>query len=138
MPWPFPGDSAVTRARKVALGYRQAALDPNPAGAVAVLDAKLLDWGEHWAVPRPDVYADEDRLTPAQAADLACVSVAHIRMLRRRGRLPGQPINGGRSYVYRAGDVYALLAVRRRGRSVSDTLPANGTAVPAGPRQAAP
>jgi hypothetical protein len=129
MPWPFPGDAPVVRARKVAWAYRQIAEVADPQ-ATHALDRRMVGFGQHWVVPREVVYEDDEWITAAQAAELACVDPAHLRTLRRRGRLIGQIAPNGRSYEYRAGDIYALLTVRRRARSVSDTLTDDGTRVP--------
>jgi hypothetical protein len=130
MPWPFPGDAPVARARKVALAYRHALLAADPEAAHA-LDRRMIGWGQFWVVPRDVVYADDEWITAAQAAELACTTPGYLRELRRRGRLHGRLAPDGRSYLYRAGDIYRLsTAVRRRSRGASDTLPANGTRVP--------
>lgn len=81
--WPFPGDSPVVRARKVALAYRTVALEAasdlqvlaaalskvdlslvdeeavqvlikrRPNDPVAELDERFLQWGEKWHAEQP-------------------------------------------------------------------------------------
>jgi len=113
--WPYPGDSPVARARRVARAYREvvARLDPD---ACAELDERLAGWGETWLAPRIVTYDLDDWLSAAQAADVAAVSVACLRQWRGRDRLRGRQV-GGR-WEYRARDVLTLAAeVRRRGGS---------------------
>lgn len=127
--WPYPGDSPVARARRVAQAYRAIAeaVDPD---ACADLDARLYQWGETWAVPTLVTVDPDDWLTPGDAANLAGVSVGQLRVWRKRGRIVGRP--NGNSYQYRAGDIQQLFtAVRRRNRGAAVTLSPHGTRVPA-------
>lgn len=129
MTWPYPGDSPAARARRVAHAYR-AALSVEAPAACEKLDKRMRDLGQMWVVPDL-ITVDEDQwLTPAQAADLACVDTNTIRQMRRRGIVQGRRNPRG-TWEYRAGDIIASFA-RPRGRSasVTVTLHASGTTVP--------
>lgn len=131
MSWPFPGDSPVARARRVAHAYR-ASLEAVAPEVCADMDRMMRQFGQLWAVPGVLAYDDPDAwLTPADAAELVCVEVDTIRQMRRRGVLKGRYENGG--WRYRAGDVLDCFA-RPRGRktSVTDTLSTSGTSVSGG------
>lgn len=113
MSWPFAGDGATVRARRVALAYREAlyAADPQACG---VLDHRMTTWGQTWAVPRRLRFGLDDLVTAAEAADLANVGLAQVRHWRLAGQLPG--IADGRSFRYRVRDVLAMsTSARTRG-----------------------
>jgi hypothetical protein len=110
--WPYPGDSPLARARRLAQAYRAALADTDP-GACDQLDERARTWGETWIVPAVITHDLDDWLTPTQAADLACVDPAHLRTWRHRGRLTGrQRPDGG--WEYQARDILELLTNRRR------------------------
>jgi hypothetical protein len=111
MTWPYPGDSPLARARRLAQAYR-AALQEADATGCDTLDVLARRWGETWAAPEPTAYDLDDWLTPAQAADLAYVRADTLRQWRRRGRLTGRHTSGG--WLYRARDVIELAAQTRR------------------------
>ncbi|MDP8971188.1 MAG: helix-turn-helix domain-containing protein [Actinomycetota bacterium] len=126
--WPYPGDTPIVRARRIALAYRAVAEHHAPHEC-ADLDAVVRGMGETWAVPIPVATDPDELLTPAEAAQMLCVSTAVIRNLRLRGRLPGH--HDGRGYRYKTADVTDLFLTKRgRRRSASDTLTTNGTTVP--------
>lgn len=128
--WPFPGDSPLVRSRRVALAYRHG-LELADREALAALDRRVNSWGETWATPNVVTYGDSDWITTAQAAELACITPAGIGALRRRGRIEGRPRSSGRGYEYRAGEIYALLSVRRRQHpTVTDTITDSGSSLP--------
>lgn len=127
--YPYPGDSPVARARRVAQAYRHIALAADPDTTLA-LDARVTDWGEGWVAPQAVTYADGALLTAAQAAEILCVEADTIGQLRRRGRLSGYHVSG-RGFLYLAGDVYQLMSTRRRASpDPTDRITANGTTVP--------
>lgn len=110
--WPYPGDAPVTRARKVALAYRAGLADRAPE-ACASLDATISGWGETWAVGQIHRFDPDEWLSAHDAAELACVSLATLRVWRGRGRLHGRTRAG--RWEYLAADVLNLSAnVRRR------------------------
>lgn len=111
MTWPYPGDSALARARRVAHAYRARlhAADPQ---ACAALDATMRGWGQGWVVPRVVTVDPGAWLTPAEAADLAVMSTDQLRILRARGRITGRRV--GNRWEYQAADVIALSANPRQ------------------------
>lgn len=111
--WPFPGDPPLVRARKLLHSCRALLHAANPALGQQ-FDEMALSFGETWAVPRVLTVCDDDWLTPAQAADLLCVSTARIRGLRLAGRLPG--VRGRDGWRYRVADLRALQTQTRRRR----------------------
>jgi hypothetical protein len=130
--WPFPGDSTVVRARKIAWAYRALAeemlkghpdADPN---AVADLDARFRSWGERW--PAPVVSYDPDELVdPDEAADITGLAAGTISALRRRGRIKGH-LRGGKQYLYLVRDLHRLSSeVRSRKDRRTVTVSVNGT-----------
>lgn len=112
MSWPYPGDAPIARARRVAHAYRAALYLAN-AQACAELDELMGQWEQGWVVPRVLTYQPDDWLTVADAADVAGVGKAMLRIWRRRGVLSGRQASDHR-WTYRAGDVLALAAATRR------------------------
>jgi hypothetical protein len=108
--WPYPGDSPVVVARRVALAYRARLAESDP-DACAALDKRLTLWGQGWAVSKLVTFSLDDWLNPRQAAEVASIEVHSIAQLRRSGRLPGRWRNGTWEYRYR--DVLALSTVKR-------------------------
>ncbi len=114
--WPFAGDSPVVIARKVAGAYRDA-LGEVSADAMAAVDARMLNLGQTWVLPRVLRFDLDDWLGVRDAADLAQVEPDTIGAARRRGRLSGRKVDG--RWEYRARDVLALSAnPRTRRRTV--------------------
>lgn len=115
--WPYPGDSPVARARRIAQAYRAALRVQMPA-LCDQLDDMMTGYGEGWVAPAV-ITVDEDQwLTPGEAADLACVKVPAIGQMRRRGVLAGTETPDGWRYRYR--DVlHAMTGTRSRGESAA-------------------
>lgn len=116
--WPFAGDSALARARRIAQMYRQGlyAVDPD---AVEEFDQRAAGWGETWVAPRLVHYHDDDLLRPVHAADFLCVKPDALRLLRTRGRLDGKLIDG--VWHYRVAELRKVLEKRPRVRIGTDT-----------------
>lgn len=126
--WPYKGDSPVARARRVAHAYRAVAEQHAP-DATAQLDARIMAVGETWAVPYPVPTDPDEWLSSRDAAAVACVNEAQLRVYRSRGLITGR--KRGRGFEYRAGDIHQLItAVRKRGRNVADTVTTNGRTAP--------
>lgn len=110
--WPYPGDSPLARARRLAGAYRAALQTANPA-ACTDLDNLAQRWGETWLAPTPARHNLDDWLSPADAADLAAVTTNTLRQWRHRGRLTGRQQPDG-TWQYQGREILALLAERRR------------------------
>ena len=121
--WPFPGESPVARARRVALAYRAAVEAHAPEQVLHDLDRIIArEWGEAWAAPRVLIHGPDDALSAAEAGALICISAAAINNLRRAGRLTGHKDPAGH-WRYRAREVSRLSSeVRRRSARATDTL----------------
>ncbi len=128
--WPFPGDSPIARARKIALAYRAELLLANP-GAAERIDRNVVRWGERWAVPgvtpAPTAY-----VTAIEAGDILGVAAATVSACRVKGLIAGR--RDGRRYEYLVSDVHKLAATLRtrrprRPRTSSVTVGATGSTV---------
>lgn len=116
MTWPYPGDSPLAIARKVAIAYRTHLRSIAPH-LCDQLDDTMRTYGQTWVVPTLVTVPDDATLTAAQAAEYLHVSVARIRSLRREGRLQGCLV--GVVWTYRAEDVRRLMATPRQRRRSS-------------------
>lgn len=115
--WPYPGDSPLARARRVAQAYRARLQDADPAAAAA-LDRLMTAWGQGWVTPRAELFDLDDWVGPADAAELAAVDPAQLRVWRHRGRITGR--QGPDGWEYQVRDVLALIStVRHRTRGAA-------------------
>lgn len=109
--WPFPGDSPLDRARRVAASYREAA---RSAGVeVERLDAHFVRLGESW-VSGVEVTVDDDVLTAAELEQALGIPASRVWQWKARGML--EPVATGPSR-YRVADVRELEAAMRRKRA---------------------
>jgi hypothetical protein len=76
--WPWPGDSELARARKIAQAYREHLKLANPI-VCRTLDEVMLAYGQTWVAPDEMGYDDGSAITTAQAALLVSVRVETIR-----------------------------------------------------------
>jgi hypothetical protein len=83
-PWPNPLDTPLDRARRIAGMYR-ARLRALDAAACDVLDETAVSFGEGWMLEREETIADDQEVTTAEAAHLACV---HPDVIRRWACMP--------------------------------------------------
>jgi hypothetical protein len=114
MTWPYPGDSPIVVARRVAWAYRQRLERADPADC-ADLDRIMGKLGQHWAIPRPIVTDPAAWISAHDAAELAAVSLATLRNLRRSGRLQGRR-RSARQWDYLVADILALATDTRKRR----------------------
>jgi len=114
-PWPWPGDTATDRARRVAGSYREGLLVADPV-ACDGLDQRMLRLGQHWVVPRRVVLDLEERVTVDTAADHVGRSPAAVYKWISTGKLTGHRGVDGRLRV-RLGDVYDTQRALRQARS---------------------
>lgn len=76
--WPYPGDTAVLRARRIALAYREHLRNINPE-LCSVIDDTMRSYGQDWVSPEVYQFEPGQPLTTAQAAALVSVRVETIR-----------------------------------------------------------
>lgn len=111
--WPWPGDSPLDRARRVARTYRDT-LNRVAPDACAQLDARAAELGQSWITPKPLAHEHEDLLTANEVADMCDVKPATIRQWRRRGLPTVDTVDGLR---FRVADVLNYQAQRRYRRA---------------------
>ena len=121
-PWPWPVDTPLDRARKIATMYRRHLLTAAPA-VCASLDDTCGGFGETWMLEKPDLIEPDDEVTTAEAAELAGVPIERIRKwaCADNPEKPGVPLlprfkRRGRERTYRSADVLAAAATIRRWR----------------------
>jgi hypothetical protein len=125
-PWPYPHDTELGRARRIAIAYRTHLHTANPA-ACAQLDAAMRDWGQVWLFPSTVMYDETDAVTADVAGGLVSRPETTIRDWARTPH-PDDPSRmllprfgwDGRRRTYLVGDVLAAAAIvasrtRRRG-----------------------
>lgn len=119
--WPYPGDSPLVRARKIAQSYRAHLHAANPDICAAV-DDMATAFGETWIVPRVVTATDDDELTAGEAADYLCISTAALRQLRGRLRRQGRQFGVKREgeWRYTVRELRDLQASTRRRRPALD------------------
>jgi hypothetical protein len=117
VPWPFPGDTEVDKARRVAHDYRRelARFAPDLCDR---LDEAFHRLGQHWVAP---VRAALDLNAQLRAAHLAEylageVTANRISQWGTRGHINRYTDRDGHT-VYRVGDVLDELARQRRARA---------------------
>lgn len=111
--WPWPADTALDRARRVAQLYRVslAAVDPERC---ETLDQQVARFGQGWAVPSVSTHEDDDLLTAELAADAVHVKTRTIYAWRQDGLPVVATPDGPR---YRVRDIREFIAERRRRRT---------------------
>lgn len=107
-PWPWPGEDALTRARRVAQEYRSRLERLAPEVSQQV-DALVSRFGETWAAGIE--ISDDPVLTTADAATYLAITPRGVRMAVVRGNLKpaGRDDEG---YLFHRSDVMAYLAAR--------------------------
>ena len=108
--WPWPGDTATDRARRIA----NSALDevPEPTRTKLIELAHAL--GETWLGATLMRWTPDDTITSEQAAQLVHVAPATIRKWRSRGHL-----HANQDGHYKVSDVLACAAARRQRRGAA-------------------
>jgi len=117
--WPWPADTPLDRARRVAQSYRAAAAIVDPE-TIAALDAWAVDHGQGWVVGHQDTYDEDELLTVSEAADWAHVQVRTVYMWHRRGLPYTDTVDGIR---VRKGDLVTWLTDRRQARLTGSNNP---------------
>lgn len=112
--WPWPADTPLDRARRVAQSYRDALRLADP-DAADVLDTWAADHGQGWICAATWVYDPDHLMTLREAAEWAHVQVTTIYQWRQRGLPYVLTVDGRR---VREGDLVAWLRDRRRARLI--------------------
>lgn len=119
-PWPWPIDTPLDRARKIAGMYR-AHLHAAAPALCATVDNTAVSFGEDWMIEKPAIVDPEAELTTAQAAELIHVPIRRIRdwAQAEHPEKPGEPLlprfkMRGRERTYLAINVLAAAAAIRR------------------------
>ncbi|AEA27897.1 hypothetical protein Psed_5770 [Pseudonocardia dioxanivorans CB1190] len=114
-PWPWPADTQLDRARRVARDYREALAQVAPTLA-ARLDDITARRGQGWIAARPVAHDPDDLLTVEEVAEFCQVAVRTVTTwrLERTPPLPGKRTADG--IRIRFGDLVAWQAARRRRR----------------------
>lgn len=115
-PWPWPADTQLERARRVALEYRDVLHRLAPA-LVARLDEAMTERGQGWVDARPIAHDPDDLLTVAEVAEFSQVEPRTVTAwrLERTPPLPSKRTPDG--IRIRFGDLVAWQADRRRRRA---------------------
>lgn len=122
-PWPFPADTPLERARRIARSYRNALLNTDP-DECRRLDDKATELGQAWVRPLPvDPENLDALLTADQIGELFTIDPRTVRMWGYRGRLEVRGSSG--KPVYRLGDVIDYMAAVRQARQ-RDNVASNG------------
>lgn len=93
MPWPFPGDSLLQRARHVARAYRER-LHLNNRDLCGQTDELMICLGQAWVVPGYEHYQPHDEITGDVAAAMISRTEATIRRWATKPHptIPGQKL----------------------------------------------
>jgi hypothetical protein len=110
--WPFPEDTTLERARKVARSYRALAMAADPA-ACAVLDERSEERGQGWVVPRADALDLDDLVGVRDLSHLLDVPEKTLYRWGREGKLEKRCAQDG-SLAFLMRDVVDLCAAKRR------------------------
>lgn len=114
-PWPFPADTPLDRARRIAQSYRHALESVDPE-LCHDLDERAIKVGQGWIRPLEMPVTDLDAvLTAEQLAAMFYLKPRTIRMWGYRGQVPVYGKKG--KPEYRLGDVIDHLAKTRRERT---------------------
>ena len=112
-PWPWPADTAVERARRIARAYRDIAINAEPHSCVE-LDEQMREWGQTWVTPKYTINDPDELLTTNEVAEYCDVHPGSVDQWRRRG-LPVTMTPDGPRYLL--ADVLDYHAERRRRRA---------------------
>lgn len=112
--WPWPADTALERARRIANSYRSALLTVAP-DLCRTLDEKAVALGQSWVRPMETEIADLDRMMTAdQIGELLTIDPRTVRMWGYRGHI--DRLGTKRAPRYRLRDVVDHLARARQAR----------------------
>lgn len=116
--WPWPADTQLDRARRIAQSYRDALAQAAPEHC-ARLDDKARQFGQDWVAPDL-VTVDVDELLPAaEVAKLVGVQRQTIYQWAHRKCIPAHRDPHSGQARYRVGDVFDHIAATRRRRAAA-------------------
>lgn len=118
MTWPYPGDSPVVRARRVAWMYRLALQHCDP-DRCKELDERMRVLEQAWAIPRHTTLDLTDWVDAHEAADIAGISLSGIRKMRAAGYLKGRR-QSERKWEYQVAELLALATKARTHKTRKD------------------
>jgi hypothetical protein len=97
--WPWPGDSPLDAAQRIALSYRQV-LEQSPElqTQLGSLDAFWLNLGASWVSPTQATLHEDDWLPAPRLAELLGVNIRQIYDWGRRGHIETEMVCGRRHY----------------------------------------
>lgn len=114
-PWPFPADTQLERARRVANSYRRALLSVDEK-LCHTLDEQAVALGQGWVRPfETDVQDLDEALTAEHIGAILGVSPRTVRMWGYRDHIERIDVDGKPRYRLR--DVLDYLARTRQKRS---------------------
>ncbi len=114
-PWPWPADTELERARRVARQYREALEHAAPA-LVRRLDALCAGYGQGWVAAAPLAHHPDELLTTAEVAELCQVRARTVTKWRLELDPPLPAIRTPDGVRIRVGDLLAWQAARRHAR----------------------
>jgi hypothetical protein len=83
-PWPWPADTPLDRARRIASEFRDALSTRDPEEAARMED-RAVALGQGWIKPKVVQFEDDELLTFQEAADYCSVRPRTVDMWRSRG-----------------------------------------------------
>ena len=114
-PWPFPEDTPLERARRIAQSFRSALLSVAP-DLCAQLEQRAVDLGQHWVRPMEMSVADLDELLSAeQLGEMFTIAPRLVRLWGYRGHIERLGEDG--KPLYRLRDVIDHMARTRQKRA---------------------
>lgn len=116
-PWPWPADTPLDIARRIAQSYRTQLANSDPE-ACETLDRFAVEFGQTWITPAPVHFGEDDIVLAPEAAELAGVTAQVVFQWAYRGHIQRRPGPGGRT-GFRVGDVLDHVAKTRQKRAAT-------------------
>jgi hypothetical protein len=112
--WPFPEDTQLERARRIAQSYRSAVMTMDPEHCRR-LDDRAVELGQAWVKPMETDVADLDEvMSPEQIGQLLSVMPGTVRKWGERGHIKN--LGKARAPLFRLRDVIDYCARARQAR----------------------
>jgi len=115
-PWPWPADTQLDRARRIAQSYRDELHKLAPERC-AQLDERARRFGQGWVVPELVTINENEMLSATDAAALVNVNRSTLYRWVEAGHLGVAYRTGKQRPQFRAGDVLTAAAAQRRRRA---------------------